>query len=439
MPSSSDNTRLLYTPDEELIHEIQTHYAKILDQAALNASSPLAANIGFFNNTGKVFADPARIGRTLVFMTRPNLNLRTFNNIRRSRVLHYIASTKVGKTLMRYLMYGRTADMLVYGYYPTNGTMSSSFSQKIPIIGSTIDTVLGGTVLKEGENCYPILDTNFVPMITNLCTSVSNAKDLTMDVFETDGNMNGDRLAYATGMDENFSLGEITLTFNDIYSSPVMSFFFPWMMYMHYVGKGLCDPEWVYIVNRIIDYTVSIYVFVLGTDQQTILQWTKYSGCFPRSLPFGQIQHNVEVDQQALSNVSVPFQYNFSNPNDPVVLAEFNMLSGASLFDRFSKATFSYPQHKVNLISNLSGHSMNLKQALMVREMCPQTKLPDKLLTGYDKYSKDLVDNFAEDDGQLLNKYSMRRLGLVNRQADHMENTWSGVPYICEGNKLLWL
>ncbi len=439
MPSAVKDNRLLYTPDEEVIHEIQTHYSKILDQAALNVSSPLAANIGFFNNSGKVFADPARVGKTLVFMTRPNLNLRTFNNLRRSRILQYTASTKIGSTLMRYLMYGKTADMLVYGYYPTTGNLTSDFEQKVPIIGSTIDSVLGGTVLKEGVNSYPIIETNFVPMVTNLCTNVSNAKDLTMDVFETDGNMNGDRLAYATGVDENFSIGEITLTFNDIYSSPVMTYFYPWMMYMHYVGKGICDPEWAYIVNRIIDYTVSIYVFVLGTDQQTILHWTKYSGCFPRSLPFGQIQHSTEIDQQSLNNVSVPFQYNFSNPDDPLVLAEFNMLSDPSLFYRFSKATFKHTEHKKTLISNLSGHNMNLAQALLVRELCPPNKLPEKLIEGYSKYNNDLVDNFAEDDGSTLNKYSFRRLNLVNRQADHIENNWAGVPYICEGNRLLWL
>jgi hypothetical protein len=37
-----------YTVDNNTIDEIQTHYARILDQAALNVASPLAANVGFF-------------------------------------------------------------------------------------------------------------------------------------------------------------------------------------------------------------------------------------------------------------------------------------------------------------------------------------------------------------------------------------------------------
>ena len=42
-----------YTVDENVIKEIQAHYAKILDQAALNVSNTLAANIGYFNTNNK--------------------------------------------------------------------------------------------------------------------------------------------------------------------------------------------------------------------------------------------------------------------------------------------------------------------------------------------------------------------------------------------------
>ena len=34
-------------------------------------------------------------------------------------------------------------------------------------------------------NCYPIIHSNFVPFVTNLCTSSSPSKDLTMETFET--------------------------------------------------------------------------------------------------------------------------------------------------------------------------------------------------------------------------------------------------------------
>lgn len=426
-----------YTVDENVIKEIQAHYAKILDQAALNVSNPLAANIGYFNTNNKVIVDDPRVGKTLIFMTRPNLNLRNAVNIRGSRFFNYFNSTKLGKTLLRYLMFGPTADCLVWGKYPETYPILKTFKNKIPIIGKTDDTVIGGEKLIEGENCYPIIHSNFVPFVTNFCISSSPSKDLTMETFETEGNFNGDKLVYAGGLDENYSVGEITLNFSDKYGNPVLIYFMAWMMYMHYVSKGIINPEWAYIVNRIIDYSCSIYVFTLGTDQQTILGWNKFGGSFPRSLPLGMIQHSTEIDQKSFTDISIPFQYNFSNPMDSAVLTEFNMISSPSLYYRFTHAKFYKPEYKSECIKILEGQTMSLHDAMKIREYCPPTELPDKLLEIPAGVS--MAENFSLDEENYLDPYSTRRLLLKNRQADNIENHFAGVPYICEGNRLLWL
>ena len=436
-----------YTVDNNTIDEIQTHYARILDQAALNVASPLAANVGFFNTTGKVFADPPKIGKTVVFMTRPNLNLRDPINFQRSRIFKYFGSNKIGTTMMRYLMFPDIAANLVYDKYDGNGT-------KVPIIGTANDTVLGGSILSGNQRSFPMLKSNFIPAITNLCTNVSNGKDMTLDVFETEGDFNGNKLQYAAGMDENFSTGEVTLTFDNIYSAPVDILFTVWLMYMHYVGKGINNPEWAYIVNRIIDYTTSVYVFVLDTDQQTILRWTSYSGLFPRSYPYGQIQHDVNIDKQAMSNISVPCAYNFSSPMDPIVLTKFNMLAGPSLAYRFDKNMSS--EQAAKLKKMLEGHTLSTPQAMYIREVCPAGKgfwsgssfkqnyqdIPDKRLYMKKNFINDVADTFTEDkDGSVstIDPNSMRRLNLKNREMNNMDNNWGGVPYIVDGNKLMWL
>jgi hypothetical protein len=50
-----------YEPVEEIIDEIQNQYARVLDNAGLNVSDHIAANIGFFNTSGKVYADPMKL------------------------------------------------------------------------------------------------------------------------------------------------------------------------------------------------------------------------------------------------------------------------------------------------------------------------------------------------------------------------------------------
>ena len=72
---------------------LETYYANVLDSASLNMADPIGANIGFFNNTGKVMIDGPKLGRTLVFMTRPNLNLRSIDNVNRCKIFKYLTSS----------------------------------------------------------------------------------------------------------------------------------------------------------------------------------------------------------------------------------------------------------------------------------------------------------------------------------------------------------
>ena len=61
-------------------------YSYVLDNMSMNVADPVASNIGFFNNSGRVYTDPQKVGRTRVYITRPNLNLRNPGNIVSSRV-----------------------------------------------------------------------------------------------------------------------------------------------------------------------------------------------------------------------------------------------------------------------------------------------------------------------------------------------------------------
>jgi hypothetical protein len=415
-----------YKIDERLIDEIQDKYARVMDNAGVNVADPLAANIGFFNNSGKVYADPMKLGRTMIFFTRPNLNFRSMRNFEKSRIFSYYRSNPLGSTIMRTLMFPEIADEMYYGIYGDD-------NNKIPMIGTCYDLIIGGDKLIEGEHCLPLAKTNFIPLLSNACISTGNGKDIILDTFETDGNFSGDKLKYAGGIDEYLTVGELNCEFEDMYHSPLLIIFYLWIMYMHYVGKAICDPEWAYIVHRIIDYSCSIYIFMLGTDNQTIIRWVRYGGCFPISIPFGAIQHNKEPNVEELRRMTVPFAYNFMCPMDPVVLTEFNIVSGPSLYYRL-KTVYKLDDKDINKIIGEHNLTMGGVETLLMKypPIYDNTGINDQLPL------KRLDTLGMKNTGDENNEGPPSPL-LINRQNGYIVNNFYGVPYITEGNKLMFV
>jgi hypothetical protein len=249
-------------------------------------------------------------------------------------------------------------------------------------------------------------------------------------------------LRYAGGLDESLTVGEITCEFEDMYYSPIMIIAYIWIMYMHYVGKAICDPEWSYIVHRIIDYSCSIYIFMLGTDNQTIIRWVKYGGCFPINIPFGAIQHSREPNVEELRKLSITFEHNFICPMDPVALTEFNMISGPSLYERLKD--YGLSDKEIN--SHIGEHHISLQSAATIltkygpkykHEVSSRT-LPLRRVNYVSETEKTAVNKLStgyegSPDGDGIDPF------LLNRANGLIQNNFYGVPYIVEGNKLMFL
>jgi hypothetical protein len=425
--------RRFYKPDEELIDKIQSQYSIVLDQVGLNVADPVGANVGFFNNTGKLFVDPMKLGKTVIFFTRPNLNFFSKRNIIRSRIFSYYRNNPMGVAIMRQLMYPDIAERICYAIYDDLGN-------KMPIVGRCDDSIIGEEKMIEGIHSLPLVKTNFMTLLSNTCTSTSNGKDLVLENFMTEGNFSGDRLQYAGGLDSILSIGNLSCTFEDIDRSPIMMVFFIWIMYMHYISKAICDPHWEYIVRRIIDYTCSIYIFMLAPDCQTILRWVRYGGCFPMNIPFGAIQHTKDTNSDSLRELSIDFGYNFMCAMDPLVLTEFNMISGPSI--RYRLLT-QYGDSDGKLTNELiKYHALSLDNAIRLLEEYPpkyervfgSRSLPLKRVEYVDG------THFSEEYAQYSHHegYSDNPL-LKNRVNGLIENNFYGVPYIAEGNKLMFI
>lgn len=443
--------REFYTRDDVLLKELETYYSYVLDNANLNYSNPITANMCYFNNTGKVIVDGPKVGRTFVFITKPNMNFSSYENIQKARMFNYLTSSKMGTTLARMLMYPKIAGDINYGGYPEfsfsnlglikapcgNGVVGG-FPSERQSDGSVITHMSNESRIEDLGKSFKLSPTLFNTLLSNTCIETSNGKDITLETKETEGDYSGNRLQYAGGIDETTGPGEITLTFQDLYGSPVMNQIILWLYYMHYCSKGICNPYKSYIINRIIDYTCSIYVFMLDTDQRTIVRWTAYRGCFPRSVPFGQIMHAKEINMQQLENVQIPFAYNMACPMDPIVLNEFNMIAEPALLRRQNNTIAvndEFPETAVDFFKG-KNHWISLDEALAFKyyyQPDPKDR-PEKAMKAYYNLQRqtNIVDD-GEDKNQILLDRERNRFYGLNYDDSFLH------PYIVDGNKLMFL
>lgn len=304
----SRGTHGSFTEDSTLLDEIEAWYSKALDSVGLNFSDPIQAYGTHFNkNMQTLGLDPQRPGNSYVFFTRPDLNLRLGEaGMGMTPFFDYILKSEIGNFVAEYLQYPNSADSVV-----------------------KLD--------KKYKTVSP-----FDPLKSNLCKEVSGVKDIVLDSYETVGDFMGHQLSYATGTDGYDSTGEVTVTFDDTTLSPLFLSHYLHLQYINEVSRGDYWPKYEYLVRRIIDYTISIYIFKLAEDNRTILRWGKLTGCYPINISLNSLNYSKEIKLDDFDELNVTYKYNFWEPMEPRIFQDFNMLSfpaatvgtGDDIFDK---------------------------------------------------------------------------------------------------------
>ena len=100
-----------------------------------------------------------------------------------------------------------------------------------------------------------------------------------------------------------------------------------WCEYINAVYRGECMPKQQYIDNHELDYATSIYYFLCkATSENEIIFWTKYTGCFPTSIPSSGFSDQLGTTIKHPS-YSVPFAFSRKDDYSPLNIVEFNNLS----------------------------------------------------------------------------------------------------------------
>jgi hypothetical protein len=114
---------------------------------------------------------------------------------------------------------------------------------------------------------------------------------------------------------------------------------------------------------------------------------------------------------------------------DPVALTEFNIISGPSLYDRLL-THYKLNDKEINRI--IGEHNLTSEGAELLLTQYPplydNTKINDQL-----PLRRLELSNTAKDVREGINPF------LINRQNGYIINNFYGVPYIAEGNKLMFI
>ena len=253
------------------------------------------------NRFGGLNVTPSTEHVGLTFITRPRLCLQS-SNIRNNRIL-------------------TTLDTL------NNRTMAFAIRN---LLDSNFGFANNGLYGKQVYSS-PIFDVQnpFLVPLCNALISFSGSPDIDLESTTTDGGYMSEAQSFAIG-GSNLQRGNynLTLNFQEVAHNPVMAILYYWIEYIRCVTRGSLLAYADDIDNQRLNYTVSIYRFLLDPTHRYITKYAKYTGCYPTGLPIGSAfnfsQGDVEV--QASKQLSITFNCNKVEYMDYAILMDFNTL-----------------------------------------------------------------------------------------------------------------
>lgn len=272
------------------------------------------------------------------FITRPRLNL-TLANLRMHPVMNTLASDEKDSVafMIRMLLDTRLCNGL--GVWRDRPDAETENLHR----------------LAEQSGLVDQLNPFLIPLCNGL-KGISGFPDFTIETETTEGDFHSGDFTFAKGSDMNNRTQELSLEFRDVNGSIIMSIIYYWMLTMALQAKGVMNAYPDDIYEQRLNYTVSIYRFVMDPSRTRILWWAKATGCYPKSVPVGAL-FNVsqgEVTIQSAMNFSVPFVANDVKYMDPGILTDFNRLMERYAGTTISKNTGAFKDVDINDPTNFN-------------------------------------------------------------------------------------
>ncbi len=270
-------------------------------------------------------------GRHYIFFCRPDLNLvdpksPTNNNGKKKLNSENGVSED---PFFRYL-----AD-----YYPQ---IISSLTAEFGLTSTTNRAAQSSAVAKSGlgNSLYDMGSLpahSLLPFLTSRAESLQ-LPDYTIKTDELRQPCTRYSIPYASSAIESQTGGEFDVTFRDDRYFSVRKLFYAWIYYMDGVMRDKFTPKDKYIIYNCFDYATSIYDIHVDETGERIVWWSKYTGCFPTSVPISDLSFNKGSAPD--SKCSIPFRYFMYEPLSYAALIDFNFNSLGYRYMRENDNTF---------------------------------------------------------------------------------------------------
>lgn len=192
----------------------------------------------------------------------------------------------------------------------------------------------------------------FLTPLQNGLVGISGYPDPMVETVTTEAGFHSEDHTFVTGYNQMNKTYDLTLDVRDPQGGPIMAILFYWLLFMGYQAKGMMPTYLEDVVQRVLNYTVSIYRFTVDPSRRWIQHYSKATGCFLKSIPLGAF-FNFSDSQKyvtAAGNFSVNFIVNKLEYNKPEILAEFN-----TLMRRYDPGIENRPSMSLATESNYEG------------------------------------------------------------------------------------
>jgi len=166
----------------------------------------------------------------------------------------------------------------------------------------------------------------WIKFLTNLFKG-TNLKDLSMRTTEEyESYLGWKQILPGPNTDSYSADNGLAITFDETKNLDVIKFHTLWMEYIEAVRYGNHSPSVQMRMRRTIDYTSSLYFFILDFDMTKLLYWCKYTGVYPTNVPYSVLTPG-DIVTKGPVDVTINYAYQYKEELRPTVIYDFNSVA----------------------------------------------------------------------------------------------------------------
>lgn len=255
-------------------------------------------------------------GRHYIFICRPDLNLLDADSPDSLNPKNGIASDGFFQYLANY--HPEIIASLTGEFKIGNAVAGTGAGKAASGSGFGNAVYADGTTDKNGN---PLAMHAFIPFLTGRIESLQ-LPDYTIKNYNLTQPYTRYSIPYAATAIESKTGGTFDITFRDDKDFSVRKMFYAWLYYMDGALRNKFQPKDKYILYNAFDYATSIYDIMVDATGENIIWWSKYTGCFPTSVPISDLSFNRGSAPD--SKCSIPFVYFHHEDLDIGALLDLN-------------------------------------------------------------------------------------------------------------------